>query len=227
MCGVSSEMKKTRRFEVFDDFHFAEFGIPYPKALYASALLPRKRTVAKEAVPPTDISVPFMQSKVNDDVSLEANKAIHFFTMLRRCMLYYFARSCTDRLFRDSNKWTLDGNDVVLTLRFCECCAKGNLAIASAYLKYFVLQEAETSKELPNKNDKLAGLWRLFRLKYTLAIHPCKKCVDRICELCIVHKDENGGIVVRYRMCKRCAMGHMEMTQLYNDNFVPQTEEGD
>lgn len=200
-------------------------AVPFFPDLYQD--LSRKRTVAEEAAPPTDTLIPCKQSKVTSEVALEASKAIYFFTMLRRCMLYYFARCCTDRLFKDPNKWTLDGDDVVLTLRFCEDCSKGNLAIASAYLKYFISREAEAGKTLPKKNEKLSGLWRLFRLKYTLAIHPCQKCADRIRESCIVFKDENGDTVVRYRMCKRCARGHMEMTQLYNDNFVPQIENDD
>lgn len=220
---------------VGDDDAFMGFALDAPQGMTFSSRLyqdiPRKRAAddnTVDAIPPTDIAIPCKQSKVGE--GYEERKVLCLLTMLRRCMMYYFARCCTDRLFKDPNKWTLDGDDVVLTLRFCESCTLGNLSIASAYLKYFVSREAvEASKKAgaSSKTEKLSGLWRLFRLKYTLAISPCLKCADRISDSCTVYKDDNGDTVVRYRMCKRCAKGHAEMTQRYNDNFVPQAEEDD
>lgn len=173
--------------------------------------------VREAAVDPRSITVPSKQSRTT---SAASNDLEQLLLTLKVCLLFHFDRCCTDRLFNDKNKWTLDGNDVVLTFRLCETCTEGNALMAETYRKCF--ERIGPIVTNGKKSRKATGLWRLFRLKYTLAIHPCFECTANIRKRLAVKvsTDANGESLISLRMCKQCVEGHLEMTQLYNDHFT-------
>lgn len=210
----SLEIVEDDAYDLLDDIPVFNFDQSRDSYQPVTRKRPNDDEVRDLSQAPSATSIPCKQSKL----SMGTNNNLLLLAQVRNCIMFYLDRCCTDRLFKDNNKWALDGDDVVLTLRICDSCTQGNLDMAMCYHK--TVENPSSTTKPYRKSKRLAGLWRLFRLKYTLAIHPCSKCRLRMRQTLKIWKDDNGDTVIIYRMCKGCAEGHMELTQLYNDNFA-------
>lgn len=199
---------------------------PHPE-LYQSQN--RKRyndeDVRNSATNPAGTSVPSKQSRVLN----KSSTLLQMFTQ-RLCLMFHFRRCCTGRLFNDPGKFKKEGEDVLLRFRMCQSCTKGNLDMAETYQKYFASrlrnsQESDDALARSIKNKKLNGLWRLFRMKYTLTIHPCHKCSMRLKNDSMrVYMNDDGDAECTLRLCNTCADGNMRLAQQFINKF---TDAGD
>lgn len=192
--------------------------------------------VRDAAMPPSQVSVPHKSSRVFNRRQVAApppagaqnemtksEEALLQLFILRASLVLHMCKKDSNRLYHDKEKVTMDvkGDDVLIWVRICRPCARGNMWMAYNYRKYFGDGVPGTSfSALPDMTRKLTALWRLFKMRFSITWHFCDRCQQRLAASPRKVFVDGDDVVVQFHMCRACAEGNCLLTTTYKNNFT-------